>query len=254
MKSELSRYKTKINYFIFNYKIIGRVACLGQDVINGLGWSTNVLNHQKNRVDYILNSHQNKSIKPKTKKLNKYFIRKDILPLVLQQRDEIFTYMQPKLFIIDSFSELTDQRFRHKNEGWEFLSNYSDINHSEDFSNTFENLGLLDIKEMEKYYNLLFFKINQTYNNIPIIFMHFPTTLDRREKFKKRGKVILDTVNQISKKLTNLYSFDIPETIVDWPNAKVSEELEEFPYHYNNETYNYLINKIEKYSFLDPTV
>ena len=139
---------------MFTNKIIGRVACMGEDVLKGLNLSFNLINHQKNRADYIIRSHENHDLKPKLNKLNKHFIRKDIVPLILQQRDDIFSYRQPKIFFIDSYSELTDQKFKHKNEGWEFLSNYSDLSHDDDFSSMFENLGLLQIEEIENNYEL----------------------------------------------------------------------------------------------------
>jgi hypothetical protein len=224
--------------------MISRVACMGSDVIKGLELPKNVINHQKNRVDHIIRLHEKKTIKPKINKLEKYFQRKDILPLILQQRDDIFSYKQPKYIIFDSFSELTDQRFRHKNDGWEFFSNYADILHGDDFNNTFECLGLLSIDEIEKYYDILFSLLNQTYNNVPIIFLHFPTILDKREKFNLRGKGILNSIDQLSYRIENLYSFDVPETIVGWPKSKVSIGLEDFPYHYNSETYQYLIELV----------
>jgi len=226
--------------------IMGRMACMGKDVLKLLNINAPLVNVQKGRVDYLNSIFKDPKLKTRAKRVCPHIKRNDIKELIIQQK--ILwegSSKAPLAFFMDSFSELTDQRFYHKKQGWSFSANYSDIEHSANFMNTFESKGLLSVDDLIDSYRVFFDSIRQMYGQIPIIFMHFPVKLDERKKFKSRYKRIKEAIDQVKMEFQPFYSFEVNEEIVDWPKES-SPELKSFPYHYNRETYQNLAKQIVK--------
>lgn len=226
-------------------KILGRVACLGSEIINGLGLQKSLVNHQKSRVDFLLEISNNPKIKPIAKNIYQFLERTYIAGTIQQQESDFFSYKKPDLIFMDSFSELTDQMFIEKNSGKKFLANYSDLKHDENFVSRYDNNGLLSIEDLYQNYDLFFNKVSNIYPNIRIIFIHFPTILDARDKFRERGDIILDVINQLSVKYSFLQSIALEDNFIKKSNDQ-SDELKDFPYHYGNETYEKFLDKVKK--------
>lgn len=131
---------------------------------------------------------------------------------------------------MDSFSELTDQKFSHKQEGWSFSCHYSDIKHTKEFNELFENHGLLPIDDIEDAYVKFFELLDSLYPNKRIIFIHFPTCLDERDIYKKRGLEILRVMKKIEQNNSRVTNIFIGDEEVN------SHEEDEFPYHYSKST------------------
>jgi len=222
---------------LFKSMDTGRYACLGFDVLNLLGSLPPAFNVQKGRVDYLLDIIANPDNHARTIKVDPFMARMDIVPLIAQEEHFLSMPKHPPSFVyMDSYSELTDQLFIHKNKQWKFCCNYTDLNHSAQFSQLFDKSGLLPLEELEGYYRCFFKYIRETYGNVPIIFLHFPVKLDRREKFKTRHRNILSIVNTLAKAFQPFYSITVADDIVDWPEERPAG-LENFPYHYNAITY-----------------
>ena len=165
-------FLTKIKNIILVKKgkwVMGRVACLGQDVYKLTGISIPLVNYQKARVDYINKILNKPHLKSNTLKVYKFIKRKDIRNLILQQ--EIFNFFQkpPIALYMDSYSELTDQRFEEKIKKWAFNANFSDINHNKDFNGKFKSLGLLSESDLLDSYNSFF----KTFSRSKIIRLSF---------------------------------------------------------------------------------
>ena len=224
---------------------MGRVACLGQDVYKLTGTSIPLVNYQKARVDYVNEISNKPHLKSNTLKVYKFINRKDIRNLILQQ--EIFNFFQkpPIALYMDSYSELTDQRFEEKIKKWAFNANFQDINHNKDFNGKFKSLGLLSESDLLDSYNSFFKTFRRKYGAVPIIFIHFPVKLDVREKFKLRYIEIKNAIDILKNEFQPFYSWEVDEYLVDWPE-EYSFENQKFPYHYNKKTYEYLSNKINK--------
>jgi hypothetical protein len=243
-------FKKLKNKFQINREdyILARVACMGKDIIDLLYLDLKVINIQKGRVDLLYNFIRNKELKPKISYLTKFIFRDDIITLIEEQL--LFTWEKkmraPKYIFIDSYSELTDQLFIHNTEKWMFCSNYSDINHSKDFNDRFKTHGLLEINELKEKYQFYFSELRLKFPNSPIFFLHFPTTLDRREKFKERYRVIKKSIEDIKVKYEPFYSISVDENIVDWPEVNADENLYNFPYHFNQSTYRTFATQIKK--------
>ncbi|MCK4809721.1 MAG: hypothetical protein KAS99_02145 [Candidatus Omnitrophica bacterium] len=251
MKSRLKAFKCVLGsykrigvYDLARFRVLSRCACMGHNILEELGWKRVTLNHQKSRVDHLLKLSESPWIKPKPIFVEPYLNRKDILPLICQERQNFWNYRRPDVVFMDSYSELTDQLFVHR-KGWQFLANYTDIDHSNTFSQYFESYGLLELNELKKLYSSFFSMLRKVYGNIPIIYLHFPTTLDKRTKFQDRGQTIVEIVDSIAHKFEKLYSMKIPDQIVNNSFKDCSKQtLKDFPYHFNKQVYSYFAEKI----------
>lgn len=224
--------------------IISRTACLGNIVLERFALKKyNINNHQKNRVDYILNIYKNPQIKIETEKVSQFIPRKDIRNILKQEEKNIFEYDNPKLLIMDSYAELTDKLFCSKITNSSFCSHYSDIDHCEDFDNEFECQDLLPINLIEKYYDEFFELFNKTYGNIPIIFINFPAKYDKREFYKDREQTIKSAIKNLCQKYKNIIFID--------PQYINQDSNEEMPYHFSESTYDYIAYKIASLGILE---
>jgi len=231
--------KQKLLYYLiltpfFQKRIVlGRVACLGKDIFSlrhGKDKSALLINQQKTRVDLLCEWIDGKE-RPKSKQIRSHMSRTDIYPLIKEQ--ESLPWLKWKgcdFILMDSFSELTDQKFSHKQEGWSFSCHYSDIKHTQEFDVLFENHGLLPIDDIENAYLKFFDLLDSLYPDKRIIFLHFPTSLDERKIYKERGAEILRVMKKIEEKHSNITNISIDDDKVDW------HEEDKFPYHYSKST------------------
>jgi len=74
--------------------------------------------------------------------------------------------------------------------------------------------------------------------------MHFPIKLENRPKFINRYSKILEAIEKMKLDFQPFFSIVADETVVDWPEKR-TPKLKNFPYHYNNATYEYLANQIK---------
>lgn len=225
--------------------IMGRVACMGQDVLKLLNIGVPILNIQKGRVDYMNRIIEHPKYRARTTQVVSFIPRDDIKGLILQQEIRYGNLKKPPIaFYMDSFSELTDQLFYHRKQNWYFCANYSDISHTPKFENMFETAGLLPIDTFLENYRYFFKLFRKRYESVPIIFMHFPIKLDKRKNFHLRYTKIKETIEQIETEFQPFYSITVDEKIVDWPEELIPGH-ENFPYHYNKATYQNLANQIK---------
>lgn len=224
------------NYRFSKFKILGRVACLGNEIITQLNLHKGLINHQKSRIDYLLKINLEPELTVISKEITPLLERKYIAATIKQQEIDFFSYKKPDLIVMDSFSELTDQLFISKKDGKMFLANFSDINHDDNFTHSFNYAGLIDAINLEKIYDQFFYKIRTTYGGVPILFFHFPTKLDERLNFQRRGQDILKALNLLSDQHQNLYSISVSDADIIKSNEE-TDELKDFPYHYGKTTY-----------------
>jgi len=225
--------------------IMGRFACMGKDVFNLLNVDIPLHNVQKGRVDYLNKTLDTSYQKCKSIQVVPFIERDDIKGLIFQQELRYKNLKKaPMALYMDSYSELTDQIFMDRIKNWCFCANYSDINHNSDFKNQFETIGLLPVDNLKREYRLFFKSFREKYNSAPIIFLHFPVKLDKREKFHIRYKKIKEAIDELQTEFEPFYSFSADEKIVDWPEEKIPG-LENFPYHYNKATYQNIAEQIK---------
>lgn len=135
-----------------------------------------------------------------------------------------------QLLLMDSFAELTDQKFMHRRDGWAFCCHYSDLKHTPAFENEFESCGLLPTEEFRKVYET-FFKWYFTKNpKGQVVFLHFPTKLDPRTQFKERAAVLRQVIEELVPQFPRIHSLCVPDDIVK------ADQANPHRYHFSPET------------------
>jgi hypothetical protein len=221
--------------------ILSRTACLGNDVFKKLPLPYERFNVQKGRADYVVKASADASFVCKPSLVYKYLNLNDILTFLFQQKNIrlLKSRSKPRFIYMDSYSELTDQLFIHKTQRFGFCVNYSDLKVKEaGVWSEYECEGLIPITDLKKHYEAFFSFLRKTYADVPLIFIQFPTKLDGREKFKERGRAILNVIREIGHNYAPFYEFEADESIIDF------HKDDNFPYHFNEETYDNLAEKI----------
>ena len=156
-----------------------------------------------------------------------------MFPLIQQQQNlNWFKYKHNwQYLLMDSYSELADQKFTHKKDGWSFCCHYTDINHSEEFNREFICDGLLSVDLLSKAYEDFFDWYEIKYPGKKIIFIHYSSTYDQRPKFAERAQKIREIIISNAQKRSYLIDLYIDDSLYE-PN-----EQDDFPYHYSNATY-----------------
>ena len=224
-----------INAQIFRkrQKILGRVACLGNDLYAlryQRKYGFRLINQQKVRVDLWLEWSSN-SAKPRPELVKSHMSRPDVYPLIENQA--ALPWLAERKFeflLMDSFAELTDQKFTHRKEGWSFCCHYSDLKHSDDFDADFEGHGLLPIGDIEAAYTRFFEWFEKEHAGKEVIFLHFPTALDERTLYKERGAEILRAITKLQSNKPFIHNVSVDDNSVGW------NENDRFPYHFSKST------------------
>jgi hypothetical protein len=214
--------------------VLGRVACLGSNVYElryQRKFGFRLLNQQKVRVDLWLEWCAGSSAKPRPEAVKNYMSRPDIYPLIENQASLPWMGKPDFQFLLmDSFAELTDQKFTHREEGWSFCCHYSDLDHTAAFESEFEGHGLLPIAEIEAAYTRFFAWFENQYPGKEVIFVHFPTTLDERDSYKERGAEIIRVMTKLQAMKPYIQNLRIEDKFVEW------HENDRFPYHFSHAT------------------
>lgn len=225
--------------------VLGRVACLGRDIFN-ISQTTKartsfLVNQQKMRADIYLQILDGHIPRCQPRKIYGHMARLDVYPFIEQQYEHPWSFKRNIDYIlIDSFSELTDQAFRHKKEGWIFLSHYTDIKHSQYFKRDFDCLGLLPLDNLQYVYERYFSYLTSHFKEKKIIFLNFPSSLDYRQEFHLRAREIARIVDSLSLRYNCLHSLHIPAAHL----APASDDA--FPYHFSDETKIYFKDLVDQ--------
>ena len=232
--------RIKYNMMRDNRTILGRTACLGQTCFKIKSGKKNrqLNNQQKTRVD-LLCEWIHGAQRPQANLIKPYLMRVDIYPFIVQQQEMPWFQTKDEIqyLLMDSFAELTDQKFTHRTEGWSFCCHYTDIEHTAKFKEEFECCGLLPIEDIEKVYNEFFDWFEKSYPDKIVIFIHFPAKLDYRKIYQDRAKAIFNIMQKIESQRKYIYNIAISDENVSW------HEDDNFPYHYGKDTYKVFIEE-----------
>jgi hypothetical protein len=229
-------YKARSNKMVWS-----RVACLGKDTYDLFSHETVLFNTQKGRIDFLSELFVNGKKSNLFYKNFDYIVRKDIRRLVIEQLYcRVKFSHKPVLLLMDSYSELTDQKFTDKKKSNSFFfANYGDLNDS--FPNDLICEGLLELDEkLEKHYIDFFDNFRHRYPNTPIVFICFPKKFEKRDKFILRHVFINETIKKVSSLYNNFHVLEAPEEIVE------KSDLDDFPYHYSYSVKKHLSDEISK--------
>lgn len=129
--------------------VLTRIACLGQFTLRNLRIkNAELINHQKNRVDYTLAINNDKSKMIDLDEVQRFIPAENkeryayILSLLAQQTKNILDFQLVSnswgvdMLIMDSFAELTDKLFVNKKTGSQILCHWKDLNHTDEFAHS----------------------------------------------------------------------------------------------------------------------
>lgn len=223
------------NKFFKKKYIVSRAACLVNDSYGLLSNCNYRINFQKSRVD-VLNINFSKRIKPKI--IDVRYVQDFLYSVYLEQYFDFWKNIsKTDFFIMDSYSELTDQLFvNYKSENL-FCSNYSDVD--EKALNYYKCEGLIEKKSIEKEYEIFFKNLRFLNKNIKIIYVFFPIINENRDKFIDQHFAISKAIDNLQE-IFNLNVIRIPKKVLK------KNKIGEFPYHYNKEVYDFLSNYLNK--------
>jgi len=218
--------------------VFGRAACVGQDVFQlKTAGKYQLINLQKGRLDLLMDWIEG-APRPRASVVEGHMPRKIVFPMIEQQErlDWFNSRAKPQFIMMDAYSELTDQQFTHREEGWSFCCHYTDLNPTPDFEKLFEKKGLLPLEDIESTYWRFFDWVERELPLTNVVFVHYSTRFDSREHFKGRADEILRVMNKLQ--LTKPYIFNL------WLHDHLynPNEGDSFPYHYSQETYQSLVD------------
>jgi hypothetical protein len=221
--------------------ILSRTACLGTDILQILKPNYSIYNMQKNRID-LLNSQLTLK-QPSKLKLNFKYLHPikefSIKSMVLQQSNNRWMLgKKPRFIIMDTFSELTDQKFIYKNKN-EFFCNYNDVSRELLNIGVIKSEGLLDKESIPSEYFSFFKNINLIFPNIPIFVIIFPSKFETRPELLERAGKISEAIEVCATKFLNLHVISIPDGEIE--DKPVDSK---YIYHYSEKVKRNLANKI----------
>lgn len=213
--------------------IWGRLACLGKETLAHLGLEASVVNHQKARADYVVDAYLDPGSRVRPGELApELFVRKDVLDLQSELADLGFAGEPPLAIFLDSFSELTDQRFYHREHGWSFCSHYSDVDGND--LKEFVSTGLLPMELIPGSIFSMIRVLRSFWPESPIFYIHFPTDLDARPQYRERAETIRGALERIRTRVDGVFSIEAhPLLVAADPDAP--PELVGFPYHFHRD-------------------
>ncbi|MFA5247665.1 MAG: hypothetical protein WC415_00240 [Patescibacteria group bacterium] len=233
-----------------NHIIISRTACLGNDLLRICkknGKKMVAINQQKVRVDLFLKWLKD-SPRPKSREIKKYFRDPAIFEHLKQQEKLPWLKIKKiKYLTMDSFAELTDKKFTNIKDKWSFCCHFEDLYLTDEFKNNFKIEGVLPLEKLEESYRAFFTWFEKKYPEKNVYFIHYPSLFDVRLEYKERGTAILQIMQKISTEKPYVKNIFLTE-------EEITEKIktDPFPYHYNNEVYQKLSEKLKKFITINP--
>lgn len=197
-------------------RIATRTHCLGGSAIYfKIGDKHEFYNQQKVRVDMFMDIINGKLKKPNSNAIVSILQSPEIVSGVYKQSEDLLwlQMQKPDYLIMDNYTELTNKLFIHKTEHWAICGEYGHFKEGTLTEDKFMHCGLLPINDIYIKYDEFFDYIAKWWN-IPIIFMHFPTTFDDREMYKEQGNAITSAIDKLSKKY-NIQDIHSDENLIE---------------------------------------
>lgn len=230
--------------------ILSRTACLGNDLTQMAFPGALVVNRQKLRVDGLRELVSSTSTRYRNPlNLLSLLANPTMWPLLEQQKRvlNVRKIPPPSLILIDSYSELTDQKFVETKTGEVFFMNFSDVSKQALQELKVESLGLLGEIEIESLWRETLRILTDLWGTTPIVFVLYPTFRERRNFWLSRAAAIERSVRALAKEFdtVKIIKLEDAEVASAERGAKGSNVMEDsFPYHYPSWVYEVLANRL----------
>ena len=217
--------------------VFSRTACLGNDVYALAQIPIARHNIQKGRCDELLRRFLQQDKSKFSRLIFGCLTRQDIFPLIIEQERIWWKKPAPEFVFMDSYSELTDQLFHDKTKSVSFCANYADIKTGKADLSNINCLGLIKIEDLKDQYFRFFSMLHNLWPKTFIIFIHFPSHREKRVSFVHRAQAIREAVGQLQVDDKMIISIEIPSRGPDDFQVIDDDSADEFPYHYEEQTY-----------------
>lgn len=228
----ISWVHSKVNQKLHSQRVIlGRVSCIGRAIVqlHEADHSYVLVNQQKVRAD-LWTDWLGSCPRPKANSVSGWIRRPDVYPLIIEQAQlPWLNQRKPSYIVFDSYSELTDKKFTHRNQGWSFAAHYADVALDPDFETEFIGHDLLDVHDLTSAYDRCFADLTHRFPGTPIYFIHASTAHDSRSLYRSRAKTIKKAITSLLPRYSNLHSITVPDSAVNMSDDGL-------PYHYHPET------------------
>ena len=172
--------------------------------------------------------------------------RKDVWGLVDQQNTRLGRKVSaPQFILIDSYSELTDQKFSPINGGYQFYANFTDVKPSNFLHQKLRSEGLIDLDGVLCHYNHFLRTVLERWGRIPVFLMEYPTDLETRAKFIDRAMIIRAIYLELEQSWPDVKFLQSSGAAVG-PNAREEHQGQVFPYHYREDYYEEMAESLAK--------
>lgn len=238
-----SKYIHALYSFFDRQIVLSRIACVGKEIFSlksGEWGRVELINQQKLRLDLFLDLLENKRPYANAQMIREYVYREDVYPLIEEQgqlRWINYKGKNIKCFMLDTFSELTDQMFVHKKEQWAFCCHYTDLNAQGGFHDIFESKGLLEINRFEAVYRKFLDWYEVSFPRTTLVFIHYSAKFDSRNEFNERVMQLRTVTKALAEEKHYVLNVDIDDLYY------YKNEFDDFPYHYSKRTYREMIKK-----------
>jgi len=232
-----------INYYRNGRWILSRSACLGNDSLELILPINRLLipriNLQKNRVDHLnFQLNGGKTLGARDGEI----LEKGIFKIVKKQREiGLFKYAKPLFVFIDTYSELTDQKFM-TSDGRIFFANYTDVNQEMINTTQISCKGRIPHGEIFDNYMNLCNKLRIRWPDVKIIFLTYPKFYESRSVYLDQSLAIEKALDVLATSLHDIKIINVPLVIVEKEMNK-----DNFPYHFGNLAKEFIANEIIKY-------
>lgn len=221
--------------------VFDRTACLGSDVLK-LAFpklrGSRRFHLQKVRIDALADRIQPGFFRRRNlvgMHVRRAIVREDVWDLVYQQNSHIVgrNPSAPRFCLIDSYSELTDQRFVDTVSGSHFYANFSDVSREALEEGFVTCEGLIDLDDAKANFEDLFLKMENLWGPVPIFLLTYPRDLERRQKFLARGEQLQRIFQFLASTHPNVHLIAEPAGTVKADDKEIARG-EVFPYHYSD--------------------
>jgi hypothetical protein len=226
--------------------VFSRTACLGNDVYALAQIPIARHNIQKGRCDELIRRFLQQDKSRFSRKLFGCLKRTDIFPLIIEQERIWWKNPAPEFVFMDSYSELTDQLFHDKNKSVSFCANYADIKTVKADLSNINCHGLIKIEDIQDQYLRFFSMIHNLWPKAFIIFIHFPSHRETRVSFIHRAQAIREAIGQLQVDDKMIISLEMPSRASEDFQMPDDVVADEFPYHYDKQTYLIFASMLKK--------
>lgn len=220
--------------------VLSRTACLGNDSLELVQPIKQLKiprsNLQKNRVDHL--NFQLKGGIAKTAR-SEEIVGEAIFKMVQKQgRIPNFKYARPLFILIDTFSELTDQKFT-THDGRVFYANYTDVNPRFIQNGEILASGRIASSEILGNYTEMCRRLDTIWPDVTIIFLAYPTYYESRSDLLAQSAAIRSAIYSVAEDRLKTKIIEVPVETV-----KQDIKTDDYPYHFGNKTKMHIAQEI----------